>query len=181
VVVGGVDGGGAPLSLSASARQRVETASTGKLRLFSVQEVDLAWMSGGPPAPADWYVLRPTSRSPVPPPSPPVLERVVLLAHRGGTGSPSDLNLPAWTALARTAGASVEVGPGNERLDSNGARQAREAGLSLVLPTGVSEPVDSPTGPVALKFARRAGTLSAEVRNADAHAPFSGGRKGGRG
>jgi len=183
VVVGGVDSRGVPFSLSESARQRMRAASTAKLRLFSVQEIDLPWMVARSPDPAgaDWYVLRPTSRSPTPPPSAPVLERVALLAHRAGSGSSSDESLPAWAALARSAGASVEVGPGSERLDSNGARQAREAGLSLAVPTGVAERANSPTGPVALQFVRRAGALPVEVRNADGHAPFSGGRKGGRG
>jgi DNA polymerase (family X) len=182
VVVGGVDALGNAYSMAESVLERMQKRSTPKLRLSPVLEVDLAWMARRPPdrPTVDWLVLRPTTRSPAPSMSAPLAERTALLAHRGGAGGPGDGHLAAWNDLARTAGAAVEVGPGKERLDSNGARQAREAGLSLSLPTGIAEPTDSPTGPVALRFARRAGALPTEVRNAEGHAPFSGARKGGR-
>ncbi|MCI4373031.1 MAG: helix-hairpin-helix domain-containing protein [Thermoplasmata archaeon] len=178
LIVEGVDRNGTPYRLSESARGRMKAASSSRLRLFSVHELDLFSPEGRnePAAGADWYVVRPTSRSPLPPPSAPLRERIALVAHRGGAGSPNEGTLSAWTAFARAAAAAVEVGPGTERLDSTGARHAREAGLSLALPTGVAEGAESPTGPVALKFARRAGALPPEIRNSARHAPFSGGR-----
>jgi len=184
VVVQGMDTDGTPYALSEPTLERLRTVSTASLRVFSVHEVDLAAERGAPPPEvpvADWYVVRPSVRAPVPPPSAPFLRPVVLVAHRGTGGSSKGEALLSWTAFARAAGASVEVGPGAERLDSTGARQAREAGLSLAVPTGVGEPAESPTGPVALRFARRAGARPAEVRNAERRPPFSGAWTGDRG
>jgi DNA polymerase (family X) len=181
IVVGGVDDRGSTFALPEAARQRLHSASSASLQLYAVQEVDLESIRTGTPEPVDGFILRPTSRSRSPPASARALERIALVAHRGALRSAIDPALPSWNALARAAGAAVEVGPGSERLDSNAARQARESGLALAIPTGVGEPEDSPTGPIALRFARRAGARVEEVRNARAGAPFSAGRKGGRG
>jgi len=181
VVVEGIDAGGAAFSLSEPTRQRLRTASTSKLRLFSVVEMDLpVGKYNRPPDGADWFVIRPSARAPTPPPSVPSHFPIALIAHRGVGGGANEVALRGWTALARSSGAAVEVGPGADRLDSTGARQARESGLSLAIPTGVAEPEDSPTGPVALRFARRAGALPVEVRNAEGRPPLSGARKGDR-
>ncbi len=86
---------------------------------------------------------------------------VGLIAHVGG--APETLG-PVLGA-ARLFSAAVEVGPGPDRLDSNGARVAREAGVALAVPTGIDRPEDDPLGPVALAFARRAGATPGDVRN----------------
>jgi DNA polymerase (family 10) len=181
VVVGGVDASGQEFALSRAAQDRIRAASSPQLKLFALQEVDLGMGAGDRAAKGtsiDGRIVRPSSRAPVPLVSGGLPERVVLLAHRGNPAGSIDGSLSAWTAFARSVGAAVEVGPGPDRLDSNGARQAREAGLSLSIPTGVAEPTGAPTGPVALRFARRAGAASSEVRNAAERPPFSGGRKG---
>ena len=85
-----------------------------------------------------------------------------LVAHRGGSGEAA---APALE-LARALGAAVEVGPGPERFDSTVGRLARDAGVPLVVPTGVGLPDDDPTSDVALGFARRAGATRAELLNA---------------
>jgi DNA polymerase (family 10) len=183
VVTAGVDAQGTSFTLPEAALERIRSASTAQLRLYPVHEFDLEAVSGARANEPEvgWWVLRPSSRSPVPAAAQSVPQRVALLAHRGTSGASVADHLAEWNALAHGVGASVEVGPGSERLDSNGARQAREAGLTLALPTGVGDPGNSPTGPVALKFARRAGASRIEVRNADGHAPFSGARKAGAG
>lgn len=176
VVVGGVDAEGIGFSLPELLPRQLRAASSPQLRLFSVREIDLAGRGGSRSTDgsgADWYVVRPSSRSPAPLPSAHAPERVALVAHRGAGGSPKEETMAGWTAFARSTGASVEVGPGADRLDSNGARHSLEVGLALAIPTAVAEPVDSPTGPVALRFARRAGALPVEVRNADGRPPFN--------
>jgi DNA polymerase (family 10) len=180
VVTEGVDEKGKALSLPEAARARLAAASTAPLRLFQVQEVDLAPSAVSSPerARADWVVVRPTSAAPAPPPSGALPQRVALVAHRGSGLDPHSEEARAWAELARATGAAVEVGSGADRLDSNGARQAREAGLRIALPTGIAEPSDSPTAPVAILFARRGGAGTGDVRNAERDPPFSGGRKG---
>ncbi len=84
-----------------------------------------------------------------------------LVAHVGGT---AEQVAPALE-LARRLRAAIEVGPGPDRLDSVGARLAREAGLALSLPVGLGEPDDSAVPGVALGFARRAGATREEVLN----------------
>ncbi len=112
------------------------------------------------PLRADYTVVRPTGKTPDPPTDPPK-GPPVLVAHVGGESAARK-----WIAWARSAGAAIEVGPGAERLDSTGARAAREADVRLVLPTGVGNPEADPTRAVALGFARRAGTTKSDVRNA---------------
>jgi DNA polymerase (family X) len=95
------------------------------------------------------------------PPDPPAVP-VALVAHVGGTAQSSR----PWLELAHRCGAAIEVGPGPERCDSTVARTALELGIRLSLPTGLGEPDDGSTGPVALGFARRAGAVAASVLNA---------------
>jgi DNA polymerase (family X) len=117
---------------------------------------------GGPPTDwsrlhADYAIVRPTAASPAPAEA----MGAAIVAHVGG-----DEATRRWVPGARTIGAAVEVGPGGERLDSTGARTAREVGVALLVPTGVERPDDDPTAAVALGFARRAGALPKDVRNA---------------
>jgi DNA polymerase (family X) len=85
---------------------------------------------------------------------------LALVAHVGGEEATR-----RWVTWARSNGAAIEVGPGADRLDSNGARAARESGVALAVPSGVGAPPDDPTGPVAVGFARRAGAVPGSVRN----------------
>jgi DNA polymerase (family X) len=114
------------------------------------------------PLRCDYTIVRPTSTLPGPPPGPAAgRPRAAVVAHVGGE-EPGR----RWVAWARSAHAAVEVGPGTERLDSTGARSARESGVALVVPTGIDRPGDDPTSAVALGFARRAGAGPRDVRNA---------------
>jgi DNA polymerase/3'-5' exonuclease PolX len=181
VVVEWVERDGSRGRVSKELRAHLHRASSAALRVVDLGEFDPA---GGPaPAhpdsrPVDAWIARPGKGSgPLqqpPRPSGPVL----VVAHRGALDVAGTRQVAAWTDFARAAGAAVEVGPGADRLDSTWARQALESGLRLSLPTGVGEAADSPTGPVALKFARRAGALPKNVGNTDPRAPVSEGRKG---
>jgi hypothetical protein len=68
--------------------------------------------------------------------------------------------------FARAAGAAVEVGPGPERFDSNWSRFARESEIQLAIPSGLDAPIDDPTLPIAVGFARRSGAQAPDVTNA---------------
>jgi len=105
----------------------------------------------------DYLIARPTTAAPTP--SGTLAGAVV--AHVGG-----DAPAKLWVAAARSAGAAIELGPGAERLDSTAARAARDAGVALLLPTGLGRPDDDPTEAVALGFARRAGAGASAVANA---------------
>jgi DNA polymerase (family X) len=184
VVVEGFDATGNRFFLPEKVRSRLESASTASLRLHSVCEFDLP----GERSPTDlssgeWCVVRPSAGSPPPvtPSSAPDGGSIALLAHLPVRDSSGGDSVRPWTSFAAAAGAAVEVGPGPERLDSTWARFAREAGVSLSLPTGVAEDPESPTGPVALRFARRAGAGPADVCNARARPPISGRRLAGGG
>jgi len=182
VVVETVDHEGVRSALDAATRTHLRNSSSPQLRAIEVGEYDPA----GDPAPPrgdqrtpPWWVARPSKGSgPLQPPTD-ARGRVLLVAHRGPRDMGDARTVAEWNEFARTAGAAVEVGPGEDRLDSTGARQARESGLRLFLPTGVGERPDSPTGPVALKFARRAGALPSEVLNAEPRPPISGAAKRG--
>ncbi|MCI4364739.1 MAG: helix-hairpin-helix domain-containing protein [Thermoplasmata archaeon] len=179
LVAEGLDDHGRPFTLPSKTQERLRKAAGPKLRLHLVREVDVP---SGPTSAGrevfDWTVLRPTSRAPNPPPA--SVGRawsLAVVAHVGSRDPAGAEAARAWIQFARAVGTAVEVGPGPERLDSTWARSALETGLSLALPTGVEEPTGSPTGPIALRFARRAGAGPGQVRNADPHAPVSGGRK----
>jgi DNA polymerase/3'-5' exonuclease PolX len=181
-VVEGVDADGTPWSIPEAARRRLHTGSSAQLHLFSLGECSSAHLplpARAGPHPLDGWVVRPTDPTSPPPTGPP--DHVWVVAHRGAAEVADPNVAAAWGAFASRVGAVVEVGPGPERLDSTWARQARESGLRLALPTGVGEAADSPTGPVALKFARRAGALPKDVANASPRPPVSGSRLGVRG
>jgi DNA polymerase (family 10) len=171
-VVAGVRSDGTPFQVSEAVLERLEGASArGGLTVGRAVEVDSGEI------PAEWANLRPdyaivraTSRHPTVPARVKKGFRAAMVAHVAGEESGR-----LWVAWARTQGAAIEVGPGPERLDSTGARSAREAGVPLHLPTGVDRPEDDPTGPVAVGFARRAGAGPEDVRNAGAAAQVTAG------
>ncbi len=174
VVTHGVDAVGDAFELPAAVRTRLAELSTPSLRLARVWEGDGG--ASAPPVDAAWEIVRPSARHRAPPSATRPNHRIALVAH--GPADPADAT--AWLAFAHSAGAAVEVGPGPERLDSNGARRAREAHVLLGVPTGVGTAEDDPTGPIGLRFARRAGAVPSDVRNSAAQPPFSGASKRGR-
>jgi DNA polymerase (family 10) len=180
VVMEGVDAGGNPFSLPQKLQLRLRRTSTTGLRVHRVCEFDLANGGSLPEAgSADWFVVRPTTRAPTParPSSTRRAGSIALVAHLGSRDGSGGDSLRPWTSFAASAGAALEVGPGPERLDSTWARFAREARVLLALPTGVAEARGSPTGPVAIQFARRAGAGPKDVRNTRAKPPTIGGPK----
>ncbi len=113
-------------------------------------------------------ILRPTGPPPARFETPARSPASRLVAHVGGTPE----TIRPWLDLARAAGAALEVGPGSERADSTVARSARESGIPLAIPTGLTEPDGSATREVAVGFARRAGARKEDVTNAgNAEAP----------
>lgn len=75
---------------------------------------------------------------------------------------------PAFPTPAGGPSAPIafEVGPSADQLDPESARRALEAGFRLLVPTGIGEGEDRPTGTVALRYARRAWATAAQVVNA---------------
>jgi DNA polymerase (family X) len=167
LVVGGVGADGAPFSLPAEALERLEATRPKGLRVLRAVEGDLApGASFASPLEADYRIVRAAQLSPSPSPIARTGPPVRLVAHLGrGDGGTEDPQR-RWIEWARGAGAAVEVGPGPERLESTGARRAREVGVPLALPTGLGSPPDDPTRPIALGFARRAGAGPRDVANA---------------
>ena len=113
---------------------------------------------------ADYRILRPTAAEALPAPSAPGGPTAWAVAHVGPpTGAGHD-GVRAWIDRARAQRAGIEIGPGPERLDSTWGRVARESGTSLVIPTGIGEPGEGATGPIALGFARRAGAEAKDLK-----------------
>ncbi len=173
VVVATLGGAGPPLRVRADTwKGRTERASVrlvplaelrGPVDAGSIAEVDaLGW--GRLP-----LVLVPSVGS-VPAPEAFPGRSVLLVAHAGGPAE----RLPPILGLARGVGAAVEVGPGADRLDSNGGRLALEDGLALSVPLALDEPPDGPTAGVALAFARRAGAVRERLLNATGPSPPAG-------
>ena len=167
LVVGGVATDGALFSLPAEALEHLESMLPKGLKVLRAVEGVLA--RGIPPdhpPRADYRIVCATAEPPAPASVPGAGPPVRLVAHLArGDGGTED-SRRRWTEWARAAGAAVEVGPGPERLDSTGARRAREAGVPLALPTGFGSPPDDPIRWVALGFARRAGAEAKDVTNA---------------
>jgi DNA polymerase (family 10) len=161
-VVAGAAPDGTPFSLPAEVLERLDAADSRGLTVARVLEV------GPGEIPKDWTNSRPdyvivwgAPSFPDPPARLPSGLRPTAVAHVGGAEGGR-----RWITWARSHGAAIEVGPGPERLDSTGARSAREKGVPLLVPTGVDRPVDDPTCAVALGFARRAGAGPRDVLNA---------------
>jgi len=154
---------GKPVSILDGAHDRLGVVDSATVRVARVIEVD----AGGIPPEFEklqpaYVLVRPTRAHP----DPPSASATKALGARAVTHVGGDAAGRAWIAWARTAGAAVEVGPGADRLDSQGARLARESGVPLLVPTGVDRPSEDPTGAVALGYARRAAVGPKVVRNA---------------
>jgi DNA polymerase (family X) len=164
VVVAGVAANGTPFSVPKDALAPLGETVRGALEVGQVVETGPGPL---PPTvrdvPAAYRIVRPVGSATEPAPLEPGGPAPRLVAHVGSAAGGAEGTWRRWVAWARTAGAAIEVGPGSERLDSTGARFARESGVALALPTGVGGPAEDPTGPIALGFARRAGTAPAEV------------------
>lgn len=179
VVVGGVDAHGAVWRLSEAARARLSEVALPGLTVVRALET-----GPGPvpkelgATPFDIRIVRPvpssdgTTADAASSPAP------VLVAHVGASVAGDAIAVGRWVELARRTSATIEVGPGAERLDSTAARQAREARVRIHLPTGLGAALDDPTRQVALGFARRAGARPTEVANARPIGEVSAGRPG---
>ncbi len=104
-------------------------------------------------APLDGVELRPWRRDGAPP-----IARVHLRGPPNfpGPAPPGGPPIPV----------AFEVGPSSDRLDPESARRALETGFRLLVPTGIGEGEDAPTGTVALRYARRAWATAAQIVNA---------------
>ncbi|MGA9840119.1 MAG: helix-hairpin-helix domain-containing protein [Thermoplasmata archaeon] len=160
-VVGGTSDDGSAFALSPAALDRLDAPPPRRVRVGRVVEVG---PDGSLPERRelrpDYVIVRPTSGAADPPRSLAKGLRATAIAHVGGEAGGR-----RWVAWAKSHDLAVEVGPGPNRLDSTGARTAREAGVRLLVPTGLGRPDDDPTCAVALGFARRAGAGPADVRN----------------
>jgi DNA polymerase (family X) len=162
-VVGGVDSDGKEFSLPEVVRAKLSSADSTALRVAPAVEVGL----GGVPTAlaklsAPYAIVRPTKELPVPSAAAAAKRTTAaVVAHVGG-----EEGARRWVPWAKSVGAAIEVGPGSERLDSTGARIAREGGVALVVPTGIAQAEDDPTSAVGLGFARRAAAQARDVRNA---------------
>jgi DNA polymerase (family X) len=169
IVVGGVGPDGAAWALSEVTRSRIAQRSTPRLRVLGAVEV-------GPSPPSselvalahDYRIVRPSAAESVTTAPAERHPPTTLVAHVGSATASDPAGLAPWVDLARRTGAGIEVGPGPERLDSVGARQVREAGIAVHLPTGLGEATEDPTRPVGLGFARRAGIPADGTLNARA-------------
>ena len=179
VVTAGVEANGAVWLLPEATRARLSALRAPGPRLVRVVETG----PGTVPktlegVECDYRIVRPagTDRVPATPHEGP--GRTSLIAHVGSSVAVDAAGLAGWVDLARRADAAIEVGPGPERLDSTAARQAREAGVRLHLPTALGSVPDDPTRVVALGFARRAGATPSAVENARREVGVSSGGSG---
>jgi DNA polymerase/3'-5' exonuclease PolX len=163
IVVGGTREDGSSFEMPSPVLERV--GRLGGRGLTVGRAVELAATPARTPDPLpvhEFTVLRPTREAPEPPETPPTKGASPLyLAHVGGEESAR-----RWIAWARGTHASIEVGPGPERVDSVGARTALETGMALTVATGVGREPEDPTAAISLGFARRAGAEKPSVRNA---------------
>jgi len=161
LVVAGVDAHGDPFRLPAELLRRAGRERAGGPTIVPVAEV------GPGPLPAtleegtaEVRLLRPVGTE-VPTEVPAGVHGVVHL----GTGLGDPERLARWIGVAGEAGLFVEVGPGSERLDSNAARAALDAGARLAVPRGLGGAEFDPTEPIGIGFARRAGASPEQVAN----------------
>jgi len=186
VVVGGVHSDGSVWTLSEATRARLSAPRSEGVRVVRALEA-------GPGAipkelagtEFDLRIVRPISAAledrdrPASSPAP------GLIAHVGSAVASDAVALARWVEEAQRNAAAIEVGPGAQRLDSTAARQAREAGVKLHVPTGLDASIEDPTRLVALGFARRAGAPADAVANARSLEELSGlgsvGKRGPKG
>ncbi len=161
IVVTGVRADGSKFELPRPVLERIAQASSAALRLERVREVPADSAPEAVPPEADLLVVRPTRSAPRPTARKPGATFGPIVAHVGG----EDAARP-WIEWLRGASGAIEVGPGPERIDSVSARAALEAGIGLVVVTGVGRDPEDPAAPISLGFARRAGAEKGSVRNA---------------
>ncbi len=158
VVVGGTRADGSVWTLPEPVRRSLTSARRRPLKVLPVVETGPGPLPG-PVAKLDpaYRIVRPQGSSPPTPGAP-----SFLVAHVGG-----DLSVVRpWIEFAQASRAAIETGPGPDRIDSTAARAAREAGVPLSVPLGLTEADGSPDAEVALGFARRAGATKKDVANA---------------
>jgi len=167
IVVAGVRADGSVWALPEPTGSRLAQLLSAGPRLLRALEIG---PEGPPPELAaiahDFGIARPVLSAPTPGRDPGGPQPPAIVAHVGSSVASDAGTLAGWVDLARRSSASIEVGPGPERLDSTAARQVCEAGISLHLPTGLELSTGDPTRPVALGFARRAGASANSVANA---------------
>ena len=168
IVVGGVGPDGAPWRLPEATRSRLAHRPSSRIRVLGAVEAGSTPLLPELSSLAHEYrIVRPSSsgsvaKTPVEDPA-----STVLVAHVGSAVASEAAGLAPWVDFARRTGAAIEVGPGPERLDSVGARQVREAGIAVHLPTGLGgADEDDPTRAIGLGFARRAGIRADGTLNA---------------
>jgi len=165
-VVAGVRADGTPWTTPTSTLAHLMERSSPDLRVLRAVETGPeevpASLAG---VPHDYRIVRPTTTARSTADAVPSVPHPHLVAHVGASVSTDAAGLASWIDVARRSAAAIEAGPGAERLDSVAARQAREAGLSLHVPTGIESTPDDPTVLVALGFARRAGAGPEAVVN----------------
>lgn len=182
-VLAGVGEDGRPWSLSEGTRARLAAAAeSSKVRILRcVEVVPGAAPDNLPGPPPDYAIVRPAHGTDPPGPLLPEGPAARLVAHvAGGEAADPDV-LRRWVDLARERSAAVEVGPGPERFHSAWARNARESGVRLAVPTGVDAPAGDPALPIALGLARRAGAVPSDVLNARGGTPSDRRRRSTRG
>lgn len=166
VVVSGRASDGTPVRIDAATRDRLHA-----VRRKRPSGAPVVWLVGEPGqgsvAPGAWeldYVVRPegarsldgSARSPAP----------TLLVV------PGNRTVPASGGSPRSRGntedgprVAMEVGPGDERLDSIGATEVRVRGGLVAVPTGLCGAKDDPTFAVAIGYARRARVAASDALN----------------
>lgn len=169
VVVGAVRGDGTVGLLPESTRSRLAEQGPAGLRIALALEAGRGALPKALEAiPHEYRILRPTpsSRESAGAGEARHAPSATVVAHVGASTAKDASALGRWVEEARRLSAAIEVGPGPERLDSGTARQARDAGVALHVPTGLlATTPDDPTRPVALGFSRRAGAAPDGVLN----------------
>lgn len=173
-LVEGVGADGEPVRLSGEVRECLD-----RRRSRHRPGEPYVWLAGEVPAKGrakvsatlDYVVLRADTSS-EPPAARPSLSAPApaprLLAHVGGGPlgtSTAPGHRSAWLAYAQDGGFPVEISSGNDGLDSEGGREAREKGVSLAVSTGLAPSPQDPSAAVSLSWARRAWTTAADVVN----------------
>jgi len=181
VVVGGVRADGAGWLLPEATRVRLSGLRSPGLRITRALETGPGAVPDDLEGTAfDFRIVMPVALPPEVPGLRAGARPTSLYAHIGSSVASDAAMLKRWVDEAQRKAAAIEVGPGPERLDSTAGRQAREAGVSLHLPTALGGAEDDPTRLVALGFARRAGAAPNEVANARPEEEVSGAGSGSK-
>jgi DNA polymerase (family X) len=174
LVIGGVRADGTPWVVPEATRARLAEFRSSGVRVASAIET-----GPGPvpkelaTVPFELRVVRPLSNLPEGSTFTATSPAPALLAHVGAAVVSDAASLARWVKEAARTAAAIELGPGPDRLDSVGGRQAREAGVRVHVPTALGSSPDDPTRTVAIGFARRAGVGPDAVANARAEIAVS--------